>query len=112
MPKLNYVEFSVANLPAVRSFYEAAFGWAFTDYGSDYAAVEGGPTTAAFNAHETGAAPAILPLIEVEDLEAALEAATAAGGKVRIPIFDYPGGRRFHIVDPAGHEIGVYQSNH
>ena len=110
MPILNYVEFSVPNIAGIRAFYEAAFGWTFTEYGDEYAAVEGGPTTAGFNADTSQTSTAILPLIEVENLEAALDAATAAGGTVRVPIFAYPGGRRFHIVDPAGHEIGVYQS--
>lgn len=112
MPKLNYVEFSVEHIATVRPFYEAAFGWTFTEYGPEYAAVEGGATTAGFNADTSQPTPPILPLIEVEDLEAALASATAAGGVVRVPIFAYPGGRRFHVVDPAGHEIGVYQSGH
>ncbi|GLI96450.1 VOC family protein [Sphingobium sp. BS19] len=112
MAKLNYVELSVESIVTVRPFYENAFGWTFTEYGPDYAAIEGGATTVGFNADTTQPTPPVLPLIEVTDLEAALASATAAGGTLRVPIFAYPGGRRFHIVDPAGHEIGVYQSEH
>ena len=112
MAKLNYVELSVERIAAVRPFYEAAFGWTFTEYGPDYAAVEGGETTVGFNADTSQPAPPVLPLIAVDDLEAALAAATQAGGVIRVPIFAYPGGRRFHVVDPSGLELGVYQSEH
>lgn len=110
MARLNYVELSVGSIETVRGFYEQAFGWQFTDYGPDYAAVEGGSTTIGFNADGDANAVAVLPLVAVDDLEAALDAVLRAGGHVRVPIFAYPGGRRFHAVDPAGHEIGVYQS--
>ena len=45
MPKItpNYLEMKASDLPATKAFYEQAFGFAFTDYGPDYAAVEGGP---------------------------------------------------------------------
>ena len=112
MAKLNYVELSVGSIAQVRGFYEQAFGWRFTDYGPDYAAVEGDATTIGFNADNSQPAVPVLPLVAVDDLEAALSAALAAGGTLRIPIFAYPGGRRFHVVDPAGHEIGVYESAH
>ena len=42
------------------------------------------------------------------DLEAALARVEAAGGTVTVPIFAFPGGRRFHFADPAGHELGVW----
>jgi predicted enzyme related to lactoylglutathione lyase len=32
-----------------------------------------------------------------------------AGGKVTLPIFSFPGGRRFHFTDPAGNELAVMQ---
>ena len=54
-----------------------------------------------------GAAP--LPNFETDDLEGALEQIEAAGGKIVHPIFEFPGGRRFHFADPDGHVIGVWQ---
>ena len=41
-----------------------------------------------------------LPVIEVDDLEAALDAVTLAGGMIVRPIFAFPGGRRFQFLDP------------
>jgi len=31
-----------------------------------------------------------------------------AGGRVVKPIFDFPGGRRFHFTDPNGNELAVW----
>ena len=42
------------------------------------------------------------------DLEASVEAVTAAGGTIREPIYAFPGGRRFHFADPAGNELAVW----
>ncbi len=30
------------------------------------------------------------------------------GGVILRPIFDFPGGRRFHFRDPAGNELAVW----
>ena len=43
-----------------------------------------------------------LPVIRVDDLEAAFDAVSKAGGMIAKPIFAFPGGRRFHFIDPAG----------
>jgi predicted enzyme related to lactoylglutathione lyase len=32
----------------------------------------------------------------------------AAGGEIVVPIFAFPGGRRFHFRDPAGNGLGVF----
>lgn len=109
MAKLNYVELPAKGVATVRDFYAQAFGWRFTDYGPDYAASEGGDIALGLNgSSEDDAIPAILPLVEVDDLEAALEQVTAAGGTVAVPIFAFPGGRRFHFRDPAGNVLGVF----
>jgi predicted enzyme related to lactoylglutathione lyase len=60
-------------------------------------------------AAEATAAP--LPVIQVEDLEAALAAVTASGGRIVKPIFAFPGGRRFHFLDPAGNELAAAQDD-
>ncbi len=108
MAKFNYIELPVSDLPAVRDFYSAAFGFAFTDYGPEYAATSEGTTALGLNADPDQQTATLLPLMEVEDLEAALDACTGAGGVVTQPIFAFPGGRRFHFRDPAGFEIGVF----
>lgn len=108
MARLNYVELPVKAVRPVRDFYAGAFGWAFTDYGPHYAASEGGEVALGLNGVEEAAIEAILPLIEVSDLEAALESVVAAGGTITVPIFAFPGGRRFHFADPAGNVLGAF----
>lgn len=112
MAALHYVELPATGVGPVRDFYAQAFGWRFTDYGPDYAAHEGGDGAmlGLNGSGESDAIPAILPLIAVDDLEATLAAVTEAGGEVTVPIFAYPGGRRFHFRDPAGNVLGVYRS--
>ena len=36
--KLNYVEFASLDIRRSKAFFESAFGWCFTDYGSEYSA--------------------------------------------------------------------------
>ena len=109
--RIDYVEFAGGgDLGAAKAFYQAAFGWAFTDYG---------PTYAAFGAAEAGLdggfqgdaaeAPATpLVVLYAHDLEAMIAKVRAAGGVVVKPIFRFPGGRRFHFRDPSGNELAVW----
>ena len=55
-----------------------------------------------------GALSAPLPVIRVDDLEAAFDAVCAAGGIIAKAIFAFPGGRRFHFIDPGGNELAVW----
>jgi predicted enzyme related to lactoylglutathione lyase len=47
-------------------------------------------------------------VIYAADLEAVASAVRAAGGEITKPVFDFPGGRRFHFRDPTGHELAVW----
>ena len=105
MARLNSVELPVLDLTAAKAFYESAFGWALTGFGPTYAATLTGDTDIGLQADATEATKAPLPVIDVDDLEAALAAVTRAGGEIVRPIFAFPGGRRFQFLDPAGNEI-------
>jgi predicted enzyme related to lactoylglutathione lyase len=109
MARLNYLELPVRDLPAIRTFYSSAFGWSFTDFGPDYAATMSGDTDIGLNGSAEHATALLLPAIEVDNLEAAEASVRAAGGEITLAIFAFPGGRRFHFRDPAGHELGVVQ---
>jgi predicted enzyme related to lactoylglutathione lyase len=58
----------------------------------------------------TEAAKAPLAVIQVDDLEAMLDAVQDAGGMIVRPIFSFPGGRRFQFTDPNGNELAVMQA--
>lgn len=109
MPKIipNYLEMKATDLGASKTFYEKAFGFAFTDYGPDYAAVEGGPVQIGIAAGEEPPAP--MPTFETDDLEAALAQVKAANGQIVKEVFAYPGGQRFECLDPSGNRLAIYK---
>ena len=105
MARLNYLELPVAATEPAKAFYTAVMGWQFTDYGPDYAATTSGDTDLGLDADTS--LTTLLPVIEVDDLDAVLAAVEAAGGVVVQPIFAFPGGRRFHFRDPDGHVLAA-----
>lgn len=107
--KIDYVELpGGGDLPAVKSFYQAAFGWSFVDYGPSYAAFEDGGLDGGFDADPDSGAKKPLVVLFARDLEAMEAKVIAAGGVISRPIFSFPGGRRFHFTDPAGNELAVF----
>lgn len=110
MARLNYVELPVADVAAARAFYESVFGWELTAFGPSYAATLTGDTDIGLQADPSEATKAPLPVIDVPDLESALAAVEAAGGRIVRPIFAFPGGRRFHFLDPSGNELAAVKA--
>jgi hypothetical protein len=110
MARLNYVELPVQDIAATKSFYESAFGWSLAQFGPTYAATTSGDTDIGLQADASEATRAPLPVIDVDDLERALEAVISAGGSVTRPIFAFPGGRRFQFLDPSGNEIAAVKA--
>lgn len=109
MARIDYVELPSATAHELtRAFYARAFGWGFTDYGPDYAATTTGDVDLGLQGDPSGALAAPLPVIRVDDLEAAFDSVTKAGGTIAKPIFAFPGGRRFHFIDPGGSELAVW----
>jgi predicted enzyme related to lactoylglutathione lyase len=110
-PRIDYVELPSATAHELtRAFYTKAFGWAFTDYGPDYAGTEGGPLDVGLNGHQEDALSAPLPVVRVTDLEQSLDEVCKAGGIIAKPIYSFPGGRRFHFIDPGGNELAVWST--
>lgn len=106
--KVDYVEMPGGDLPKLKAFYGAAFGWSFTDYGPDYAAFAEGLDGGFHAGGEEGAVEKPLVILYAHDLEAMETKVKAAGGTITRPIFSFPGGRRFHFTDPAGNELAVW----
>jgi predicted enzyme related to lactoylglutathione lyase len=111
MARLNYVELPVTDIAAATAFYESAFGWSLTPFGPTYAATLTGDTDIGLQADSAEATRAPLAVIDVDDLEAALEAVRQAGGTITRPIFPFPGGRRFQFLDPAGNELAAVKGD-
>ena len=109
--KLDYAEYPAKDLAATKAFFEAAFGWSFTDYGPDYTAFSDEGLDGGFFKSELVAsaeAGSALLIFYSERLEETLTKVTAAGGQIVRPIFTFPGGRRFHFTEPSGNEFAVW----
>jgi len=111
--KLNYVEFAACDLPATRAFFSAAFGWEFEEFGPDYCAFAGQGLDGGFYRSELYSSTrngSALLVFYSDDLEATLARVEQAGGRIEKPIFDFPGGRRFHFSEPSGNEFAVWSA--
>jgi len=109
--KINYVEFPAKNIPATKTFFQSAFGWAFEDYGPDYTAFSNQGLNGGFyksGLHSSRDAGAALVVLYSKDLEATQQKVERAGGVISTPIFSFPGGRRFHFLEPSGNELAVW----
>lgn len=107
---INYIEFPLQDVGATKAFYGAAFGWTFVDYGPDYLSFNGAGIDGGFNGEASVSPQGVgtLAVLYADDLEATLKAVEEAGGTITKPIFDFPGGKRFHFLDPNGNELAVW----
>jgi hypothetical protein len=108
---IDYIDFTVRDLDAAKSFYAAAFGWAFSDYGPDYAGIQGRDREVG-GLSRTDALRRGGPLVILysDDLDASLAAVRSAGGRIVQEPYPFPGGRRFHFEDPSGNELAVWSA--
>jgi len=110
--KINYIELPVTDMAASKTFYASAFGWTYVDYGPTYAAFEGAGIDGGLDA-ESDRKPSkdgALVVLFAEDLEGAQASVENAGGTITVPIFAFPGGRRFHFSDPSGNDLAVWST--
>lgn len=107
---INYIEFPMTDNAGTKAFYGAAFGWEFTDWGPGYISFTGAGIEGGFNGLNEAdvTPPGVLVVLYADDLSAALAAVEGAGGKIVKPIYEFPGGRRFHFRDPNGTELAVW----
>ncbi|GAL16052.1 glyoxalase family protein [Vibrio astriarenae] len=46
------------------------------------------------------------------DIEMTLKKVVDHGGQITRPIFEFPGGCRFHFLEPSGNEFAVWSEAH
>jgi len=112
--KINYVEFPCKDLEVTKTFFTKVFGWSFSDYGPDYMAFADAGLKGGFyrsNQCSTTATGSALIVLYSRTLEETREKIEAAGGSIIKPVFEFPGGRRFHFSDPCGNEYAVWSDN-
>ncbi len=106
---IDYIEFNVTDMAESQRFYSEAFGWAFNDYGPDYAGIRSGEgEVGGFRSDAPVVPGGPLVILYSDDLEASLDRVRAAGGTIVTEPFEFPGGRRFHFTDPSGNELAVW----
>jgi uncharacterized protein len=106
--RVDYIEFPATDIATTKAFYSTVFGWAFTDYGPDYTSFKDGRLGGGFAKAAAVRVGGPLVVIYASDLRAVEAAVTANGGKVNKAAFEFPGGRRFHFIDPNGNELAVW----
>lgn len=105
---INYVEFKANDLEQIKTFYQEAFAWEFTDYGPTYTAFSNSGLEGGFEKTDQAITNGALVVLYDENLEAVMETVIKAGGKISREIFSFPGGRRFHFTDPSGNELAIW----
>jgi predicted enzyme related to lactoylglutathione lyase len=107
--RIDNIEFAVSDIARARNFYGRVFGWTFTDYGPAYCEFTDGRLTGGFAKGEPKPGGPLV-ILYADDLEAAQRRLEDAGARIVKPTFSFPGGRRFHFLDPDGYELAVWSA--
>jgi predicted enzyme related to lactoylglutathione lyase len=107
--RIDYVEIPVTDLDRARAFFESLFGWEFQEWGPDYYSfndgrLDGGLRRSEEPAHSSG----VLLVFYSGDLERDYDRVKELGATISQEIFEFPGGRRFHFIEPAGTELAMW----
>jgi len=106
--QINYIEFKAENLEAIKTFYSKCFNWVFTDYGPNYIAFSESGLDGGFEKSDSRIVNGALIVLYHENLDLVKNYVVEFGGNISKDIFSFPGGKRFHFLDPAGNELAVW----
>ena len=107
--RIDYVEIPVIDLNKAREFFVGLFGWTFQEWGPDYYSFSDGRLECGMRrVEEVARSSSILLVFYSENLERDVERVKELGATISQDKFDFPGGRRFHFVDPAGTEYAMW----
>jgi hypothetical protein len=109
--KINYIEIPASDIKSTKKFFEEVFRWTFADYGPEYisfgnAGIYGGFYKSELKVNVDKGSPLIV--IFADELENIEKSIIEAGGSIKKAIFSFPGGRRFHFLDPNKNEYAVW----
>lgn len=99
---------SAQDLEKTKNFMSSVFGWEYTSWGDEYTDSASTGITHAFNSdaqHKPAMPMIILYAHELEKTKTEIE---KNGGKIVKEIFSFPGGRRFHFIEPSGNLMAVW----
>ena len=106
-----HIEVPAPDLPAMKAFYGAVFGWNFTPLHDGYEFFDAGNLAGALVANTEPTQKGTLITILVENVDEKLKEIEAAGGKILQPAQDVPAGGRgrfAYLADPCGNKVGIW----
>lgn len=107
--RIDYIEIPVTDPGAARDFFNALFGWTSQEWGEDYISFNDGRLDGGFRrAQQPASADGVLVIFFSENLERDRDRVVELGASISQDIFDFPGGRRFHFIDPVGSEFAIW----
>jgi predicted enzyme related to lactoylglutathione lyase len=110
-PLINYIELPSHDLVKTKDFFRQVFAWEFIDYGDSYTAfsnagIDGGfYLSSLVSRTENGAGLIVFYSESLATIQAKIE---QYGGIINKAIYSFPGGRRFHFLEPCGSEFAVW----
>ena len=111
--RIDYIEIPVTDPAGARDFFAALMGWEFQEWGDDYISFNDGRFDGGFRRSEQPApASGVLVVFFSTDLERDRDRVVELGATISHDIFEFPGGRRFHFVDPVGNEYAIWAEVH
>ncbi len=109
--RIDYVEITATDIDKTRAFLEQLFDWEFQEWGPDYYSFNDGRLDGGLQRNaEKAPAGGVLLIFYSEDLERDYERVQELGASISQDIFEFPGGRRFHFVEPGGTEFAIWAS--
>lgn len=109
--QIDYVEIPATDLDRLREFLEALFQWKFQEWGPDYYSFNDGRLDGGLRRSDQPApASGVLLVFYSTDLERDYDRVKELGATISQEIFEFPGGKRFHFVEPTGTEFAMWTS--
>ncbi|KXT84977.1 VOC family protein [Streptococcus panodentis] len=108
--QIDYIEFPYPDKELFRQgrdFYRQVFGWQYQEWGPEYLDTADSGVSSGL-AVDSARLQTPLIVLYTDHIEQAMTRVLEAGGEISQPLFDFPGGRRFHFKDPAGHELAFW----
>ena len=107
--RIDYVEIPVTDIKKARAFFESMFGWSFQEWGDDYLSFNDGQLDGGMRSAEKAIPDdTVLLVFYSEDLERDRGRVQELGASISEDIFEFPGGRRFHFIDPVGNQFAIW----
>jgi len=109
--RIDYIEIPVTDIHKAREFFAALFDWTFEDWGEEYMSFNDGRLDGGFRlAKHVAPANGVLVVFFSTDIDRDFDRVQELGATISEPIFPFPGGRRFHFVDPTGTEYAIWSA--